>query len=451
MAEYRGRVRYSAAVDNSTTGKSTSRRSFYRRVVLLLIVAGLLLPLGKVGWRAFLDHAGGGIFAPEDAPWVLSADARGLIGAAFAGLDGRPVVDYRVMAISDGQLGEKAIDNDSFYRRDDSGQAGPLAWLVGQLRLSAAGVAQPEALDAVYMSRVLRQIRAMPATYRVHLLARGWRYDDAGRRDVSGTFTHVANRYVWWLSQQAPDVIEPVVSIHPYRAHALDLLAKWARRGVNAVAWQPLRQNIDLNDPRTKAFYRTLAAHGMGLYLPVGRIDTVYDRKRNRISPMALRPALKAGVAVTINLRPGDDAAVVDQVLRLLRGPYAQQLRVDLSGVLASGALSEVLSPLLQHPRLYSHLVYASGYPRSAVNRRIDLETLAERGFIDADVGALREIYRVNPLLFVFVVLRTLHLPHTQLQLPIGVFAAASRQGTRLPLCLDEIGRRCLSPWPGPK
>src|SRR5699024_6119690 len=114
------------------------------------------------------------------------------IHEAFAGLKHNRVVDYRVLAVSAGQLGAGQIANNSFYRR---GQTGPLAWVTGQLRLSAAGVDEASALDAVYLSRLLRQIRAMPAGYRMHVLARGWRYDDAGRRDVEGSYTHVANAY----------------------------------------------------------------------------------------------------------------------------------------------------------------------------------------------------------------------------------------------------------------
>lgn len=409
-------------------GHPSIKRMFARRIALLLVLAGALALLGLVGWRAFLDRAGGDfVYAPEDARWVLSGDAKTLIRAAFGGLDKRPVLDYRVMAISAGQLGGAAADNNSFYRRDRSGRAGPLAWVVGRLRLSAAGITNPAAIDARYIARLLRQIRAMPAAYRVRLVARGWRYDDAGRRDVAGTYTHVANSYVWWLSEQAPDVIAPVVSIHPYRPDALEILQHWAEKGVVAVAWQPVRQNIDLDDPRTRAFYRALAEYGVGLQLPVGPVDTVYDRKRERVDPAALQAALKAGVSVTISVNAGDGSGVVKQVVRLLRGPYGHRLRVDLSGVLAGGALSDVLVPLLRHPRLYSHLVYASGYPRSAVDMRIDLEELAQRGFIRPDnVAALREIYRVNPLLFVFVTLRTVALPHTQLSLPASVFTATA-------------------------
>lgn len=412
-------------------GNPKTRHVLYRRIALILLVGAALAVLGKAGWRLFVEHNGGAfVYAPEDARWVLSDDARSLINEAFAGLEGRAVVDHRVMVISRGRLGDGAMDNASFYRRDSNARAGPLAWMRSRLRLSAAGVADHKAVDAVYISRLLRQIRAMPGAYRVNLLARGWRYDDAGRRDVAGTYTYIANDYVWWLSQQAPEVIRPVVSIHPYRANALELLSQWAARGVNAVTWRPVNQNIDLDDPRTQAFYAALAAHDMTLYLPAGGVDTAFDRKRTRVAPMALQAALKAGVDVVVCIQAGDGQRVLEPLLGLLRGSYGQQLQVVLSGVLSEDALDDVLAPLMQHPQLYSHLRYASGYPRSAMNRRIDLDALAARGFIEADeVEPLREIYRVNPLLFVFVTLRTVRLPHTQLRLPASVFVSHEQAG----------------------
>jgi len=394
---------------------------------MVLVCVALLGWLGMAGWRAFLSHAGGAfVHAPEDARWLLPDAAQALIHEAFSGLEHDRVVDYRVLAVSAGQLGSDKIVNDSFYRQ---GQAGPLAWVIGQLRLSAAGVDGVGDLDASYLSRLLRQVRALPADYRMHLLARGWRYDDAGERDVEGTYTHVANAYVWWLAQQVPDVIEPVVSIHPYRADARAALAKWAERGVSTVAWQPLRQNIDLTDARTEKFYQALAAHHMTLQLPVGSLTTSYARERRQVQPQALQAALQAGVSVVVAIRGNGDNDVVEAVMRLLRGPHAEQVQVLLAGALSRSTLDSILLPLLQHPRLYSHFLFASDYPRSAVNMTIDLRALARAGFIRAaDVEPLRAIYQLNPLLFVFVTMRHLRLPQTQVRLATSVFTAGVKQ-----------------------
>src|SRR5699024_11088251 len=125
--------------------------------------------------------------------------------------------------------------------------------------------------------------------YRARVLARGWRYDDDARRDRDGTYTHIGNRYVWWLAQQAPAVLTPVVSIHPQRADALQRLAYWAQQGVRNVVWWPLRQNIDLRSGGARAFYAVMAENDMTLQLPVGALRSVYPPGHGWVDPAALR------------------------------------------------------------------------------------------------------------------------------------------------------------------
>lgn len=415
--------------------KSSAIRTLIRRFVLLILLGAVLSILAAAAWHVLLNRAGGYFnYAPEDIDWVLSDDARALVDAAFAGVDDDTVVDYYVQVISQGKLGDNAVYQDSYYRRNRSGSAAPLARVTTHVRLAAAGVARVEAVDGRYISRLLRQIRAMPADYKAHVLARGWRYTDEGRRDEAGTYTHIANAYVWWLAQQAPDAIVPVVSIHPYRPNALKRLAQWAERGIPAVAWWPVRQNINLADPRARAFYAAMAEYGMALQLPVGSIETVYGYGMATIAPTALRAPLKAGVDVIARV-DGSDSVVAERqltsrLLQLLRDTEKGRLRVILAGVMADAATDGILMTLLQHPDLYHRLRYASAYPLSAVDWRIDLEALAEQGFIPADVLApLREIYHVNPLLFAYVLARTLRLPATQLQLPLTVFTGADNNG----------------------
>lgn len=406
--------------------QTATTRVLLRRLALLMVVGCLVLVVGLVAWRLFLDRAGGHFdYVPADARWVLSDRARALIAGAFDDLgDAAVIVDHHVGVISQGRLGNDTIVNDSYYRRDRAGRAGPLAWIETRLRLAGAGIDGVAAVDGRYVSRLLSQIRAMPAAYQVHLLARGWRYTDAGRRDETGTYTHVANAYVWWLARQAEDVFVPVVSIHPYRPDALQRLAAWAKKGVRAVAWWPIRQNIDLRDPRARAFYTALAEQDMTLQLPVGAVDAVYATSERRVAPQVLRVPLRAGVTVVVRVHAGD--RVTDRLLRLAREAIGQHLYISLSGVFTKEAAASVLMTLLQHPDLSGHLRYASGYPLSAVDARIDLGGLADQGFIRRqDVAPLREIYRVNPLLFTYVLARSVRLPDTRLRLPAAVFAGA--------------------------
>jgi hypothetical protein len=124
-----------------------------------------------------------------------------------------------------------------------------------------------------------------------------------------------------------------------------------------------------------------------------------------------------------------DAPDVMQRLFALLRVPeYRDRLSIALDGVLSGRRVETVLTPLLQHPQFFERLRYASGYPHSAVARAIDLDRLANSDFIDpAVIEPLRALYDVNPLLFVFVTMRQIHLPTTGLTLPASVFERRSR------------------------
>ena len=294
------------------------------------------------------------------------------------------------------------------------------------MRQHAAGIRHTTRADAEYLSRLLRQIKAMPGVYQGQLLARDAVYDQHGRREDAKTLGYIANDYVVWMARQAPKLLSPVVSVHPYRRDAVAAIARWAKAGVKAVSWLPIAQHIDLDDPKLADVYAALAEHKMTLYLPVG-----YRHAENGaegwIDPQALRAPLAAGVNVLVTIggaESGDGKSVMPGLFALLREPaLTEHLAIDLAGVLATGQLNGVLAPLLQHPQFVDHLRYASGYPQPAIAAAIDLDVLADRDFIDPGaIASLRAIYDVNPLLFAFVTLRQVHLPGTDLRLPDRVF-----------------------------
>src|SRR5699024_4993124 len=144
------------------------------------------------------------------------------------------------------QLGTGTIANDSFHGRS----AGPVAWLRQQLRFNAAGIDKAGHADALYASLLLRQIDAMPGAYRVRLLARGWRYEDAVQCYILRTHDHTVHAYVACPWQQAPDRSEPAALIHPYLPDVLERRMYCIDRCFMAVSRQPVRQNIELDDRR---------------------------------------------------------------------------------------------------------------------------------------------------------------------------------------------------------
>ena len=72
---------------------------------------------------------------------------------------------------------------------------------------------------------------------------------------------------------------------------------------------------------------------------------------------------------------------------------------------------------------MHWRLVNGSDYPLPAINTLIRTRSLASDGFITgAEREALNEIYNYNPLLFDFVLKRTIRHPETKQKLAPSVF-----------------------------
>ena len=400
------------------------------RVLGVAVVLAAFTILVFAGWRAALDrYAGAWTHQPEDAAWVLPDTAQTLVEQSFADLDGA-VVDQHVDLITDGQLASAAVGGGAQADVRASPSGSPIAWARRRAVRHAAGMGDGVFADAEYMSRLLRQMAAMPGEYRARLFARDAVYDDQGRLAAAATTDFVANAVVVWLAERAPDRLVPVVSVHPARDDAVQALAHWAERGVKHVSWLPVAQRIDLDGAAANAAYAAMAEHGMTLHTRVGRWKSA-DGHEDTIDPAALKPALDAGLEVSVaigDVDAGADIDVMASLFSLLRQPaYNARLRIDLGGVLEAGRLADVLTPLLQHPQFFDRMRYASAYPDPALARAIDPARLADHDFLDpALVEPLRAIYDVNPLLFALVTLRHVRLPTTGLHFPASVFTQES-------------------------
>ena len=83
----------------------------------------------------------------------------------------------------------------------------------------------------------------------------------------------------------------------------------------------------------------------------------------------------------------------------------------------------ECLDKLLANSELHDRLINGSDYPIPAINCVIWLKRLERLGFITRNERLLlKEIYQYNPLLFDFVLKRTLRHPETGIQFPTKIF-----------------------------
>jgi hypothetical protein len=115
-----------------------------------------------------------------------------------------------------------------------------------------------------------------------------------------------------------------------------------------------------------------------------------------------------------------------DLFLRLMGEPqYAGLLFGEISAMLQFNRMPVPLSTLLKRQDLHPRLVNGSDYPLPAINALIWTRSFARNGFITAgEREALNEIYDYNPLLFDFVLKRTMRHPETKQKLATSVFMA---------------------------
>ncbi|MEQ8799467.1 MAG: hypothetical protein RJQ08_00735 [Salinisphaeraceae bacterium] len=397
-------------------------------VLLLLLAAGLLL----AGDRWLTSLGGAFAHAPEDAEWLLTPTTRALVEASYDGLGDTPqVVDHWVHVFSRGD----ADNGNASFLNPAAGDFWPFRHYVAlRLLLGAGGVRDRSHLDERYPARLMRQVRSLPHPHQLQLVGLDQRFDRDGRAQPERTLAYVDNERVAALAERYPEHLRAAVSIHPDRPHALAEINRWAGRDIRRIAWMPGLQGFDPADGRQE-FYAAMAEQDMALIVHVGAGPGLGLGEAAMGNPERLRPALAAGLKVTMVLGGADGrypdpqaqgrtVSATELVLRMLREPELEdQLTAVIGGVATRPHSRQALSRLLQAPDLQGRLGYASVYPLPAVAAATNLGGLRDAGYLpDEATASLRELYDLNPLLFDFVLKRQLRLPHTDLGFAPGVF-----------------------------
>lgn len=369
--------------------------------------------------------------AAASAPPPFSPAAQALIDRAFSGLDpARPVVDVHVHAIGLGQDG----DGTSVHPEKLSPRH-PMKRLGTNLYLKATGVKGLAHFDRDYLDILAARARAFPKPVRIHLLAMDRAYHPDGTPDPERTEFHVPNDYVLEAAARYPDNFVPVASIHPARQDAIQELERCAAKGVRLLKWLPNAQAIDPADPRYDAFYRRMKELGVVLLTHAGEEKAVAVKGAQALgNPLRLRRPLDLGVTVIVAHcaslgrnadldHPGRTAANFDLFLRLLDDPkYQDHLFGDLSAITQVNRLPRPLRTLLARD-LGARLLNGSDYPLPGVDLVVWTRGLVQLKLITpAERKALNEIWKANPLLFDFVLKRTLRDPRTGRRFAATVF-----------------------------
>ena len=380
-----------------------------------------------------LKHVGGAFtHRPEELKDRLSRKASDLVKAAFADVDPARLVDYHahVAGLGAGGTGNLVNPKMRSWRH-------PFHRAKFAVYLSAAGVEDVSRADAEFAERLVRLVSNIEHRGKYRLLAFDKHYRTDGTVNLEKTEFYVPNEYVFDLSAQHPDLFEPVISVHPYRADAVEELERWASRGGRMVKWLPNAMGIDPSAPACDPFYAKMKELGLVLLSHGGEEKAVEaDEDQKLGNPLLLRRALEHGVRVIVahcaSLGENED---LDDPARPRLHNFRLFLRLmddrrydglvfgDISAMTQFNRIGEPLSTVIESEDLHARLVNGSDYPLPAINILIRSKPLTRAGYIDADEAAsLREIYGFNPLLFDYVLKRRLRLPGTDRRLPPGLF-----------------------------
>ena len=239
------------------------------------------------------------------------------------------------------------------------------------------------------------------------------------------------------ICDQNPDLFEPVISVNPYRPNAIAELERGAQRGARQVKWLPNAMGIDPADELCDSFYAKMKELNLVLLSHGGEEKAVEAEEDQKLgNPLLLRRALDQGVKVIVAHCAGlgenedlDDpqrrrAPNFDLFLRLMgERRYEGLLFADISAMTQFNRAGKPLKTILEREDLHARLVNGSDYPLPAINVLVRTSTLVRRGYISNDDRAsLNEIYDYNPLLFDFVLKRTIRLPGKKNRLSPSIF-----------------------------
>lgn len=388
--------------------------------VTMAAMACLMLHVSYAWGCEMIYSAIGGNFDRLPPPLLesVSPEAQQFVARAFEALDpadGHRLADFHVHHISR-----------EFHPTWQSWRH-PYRRMRTEVFMRAAGVRLNETAEDEYITRVVELAKEFPKGTQLYLYALDRFHDGDGTPRPEHTPLYVSNESVYEVSQHHPDLFVPVISVHPYRDDAIERLRHWAERGCRHVKWLPNSMRIDPADERVRPFYEAMRELDMVLLSHTGHEHAVEAADQALGNPLLLRAALDAGVK-TVALHAASDGTCEDLdcpdrsrvpcfwlFMRMMDEPAHEGLLFgEVSAVTFFNHLGEPLRVLLERDDLHHRLLNGSDYPICAVNIVIQTSALVRQGFITSEERRLlNQVYHANPLLFDFLVKRTVRHPET--------------------------------------
>lgn len=381
-----------------------------------------------------LIHSIGGAFTkqPEELNSKLSTKSSDLVKRAFDDVDPEKLIDHHVHIAGLGVGGTNAFVNPKMLSWRH-----PFHRLKLKVYMSSAGVSDEDNADPQVAARLAALVQSIKDHGKHRLLAFDKNYRKDGSVNLEKTEFYVPNEYVFELAGRYPELFVPNISVNPYRPDALEELEKWARRGVRIVKWLPNAMGIDPSDEKCDPFYQKMKELDLILLSHGGEEKAVEAEEDQKLgNPLRLRRALDHGVKVIVahcaglgsnedlDSRDRKEIDNFDLFLRLMDDKrYEGLLFGEISAMTQFNRSGKPLQTMLAREDLHERLVNGSDYPLPAVNLLIRTRPLVKQGYINnSEAESLKEIYDYNPLLFDFVLKRTLTLPGTTRSFPASIF-----------------------------
>lgn len=374
----------------------------------------------------------GGNFAgqPEELEKNISDGAKKLIENAYADVDQQNLHDHHIHLVGiDEKVGTQVNPKMLSWFH-------PFHRIKTQIYLSAAGVDDIKNSNEEYIERLIRLIKSNKNHGKFHILAFDHNYNSDGTINDDKSEFYVSNDYMFSVYKKYPDFFVPVISVHPYRKDAVQELEKWAEKGVKWIKWLSNAQGIDASNPRIDEYYKMMKKHDMILLAHVGEEQAVEAEEDQKLgNPLLFRRPLDMGVKVVMahcaSLGEDEDldngnkkVPSFELFLRLMaEKKYEGFLFGEISATTQFNRLPTPLLTLLENTNLHKRLVNGSDYPLPAINIIIQTRSLVKYGMITKQERQyLNEIYQYNPLLFDYVLKRTIRHPKTRTKFDSVVF-----------------------------
>jgi uncharacterized protein len=291
---------------------------------------------------------------------------------------------------------------------------------------ASCGGADDARFDDGVVARLVHLADDFPPGAKIMLLAFDFTYDaDGTRRDDLTTFS-VPDEYAARIARGRPDRFEWIASVHPSRRDAVPALEEAKRNGARAVKWLPQSMAIDMRSDAAQATYATLVRLDLPLLVHVGDEQAVEGAARDELgNPLFLRHPLDAGVRViaahcatlgasadidaNADARKAPQVENIDLLARLMAQPrYEGLLFTDISAI-ALANRAQYLPRLVTATNWHARMLNGSDYPLPGIMPLFSVGAIAHAGLIDPEAEpVLKELRHVNPLLFDFVLKRSL-------------------------------------------